>query len=537
MVKNTVIVPVGSKGGFVLKRAPPATDREAFMKEGVACYQDYLRGLLDLTDNRVGDRIVPPPQVKRHDADDPYLVVAADKGTATFSDYANGISEEYGFWLGDAFASGGSVGYDHKAMGITARGAWESVKRHFRELGVDTQTTDFTVAGIGDMSGDVFGNGMLLSRAHPARRGVRPPAHLPRSRSRTPAASFAERERLFRLPRSSWADYDARLALARAAASMRAARSRSRSRPRSRRRSAIDGRRADADRTRQCDPEGAGRPALQRRHRHLRQGERARRTRRSATAPTTRCASTAASCAARSSSKAATSAARSSAASSTRWPAGASTPTRSTTRPASTRPTTRSTSRSCSASPIADGELTEKQRNALLAEMTDDVAALVLRDNYFQTQVLSVTGRIAPRCSMRRRASCTSSRRRAGSTARSSSCRPTSELAERRAQGRGLTSPEHAVLLAYSKIWLYDELLASPLPDDPWVATALARYFPAGAAARRYAAYMARHPLKREIIATHVTNSMINRVGSTFVHRLMRDDGRARRTRSCAPTC
>ena len=134
------------------------------MKEGIACYQDYLRGLLDLTDNRVGDKIVPPPQVKRHDADDPYLVVAADKGTATFSDYANAISKEYGFWLGDAFASGGSAGYDHKAMGITARGAWESVKRHFREMGVDTQTTDFTVAGIGDMSGDVFGNGMLLSR-------------------------------------------------------------------------------------------------------------------------------------------------------------------------------------------------------------------------------------------------------------------------------------------------------------------------------------------------------------------------------------
>nr|MBP6776636.1 NAD-glutamate dehydrogenase [Piscinibacter sp.] len=146
MVKNTVIVPVGSKGGFVLKKAPPASDREAFMAEGVACYRNYLRGLLDITDNRVGDAIAAPPDVVRHDNDDPYLVVAADKGTATFSDYANGISKEYGFWLGDAFASGGSVGYDHKAMGITARGAWESVKRHFRELGVDTQTTDFSVA-------------------------------------------------------------------------------------------------------------------------------------------------------------------------------------------------------------------------------------------------------------------------------------------------------------------------------------------------------------------------------------------------------
>ena len=156
MVKNTVIVPVGSKGGFVLKRPPAAGDREALLEEGIACYQDYLRGLLDLTDNRVGDAIVPPPHVHRHDADDPYLVVAADKGTATFSDYANKVSGEYGFWLGDAFASGGSAGYDHKAMGITARGAWESVKRHFREMGVDTQATDFTAVGIGDMAREVL---------------------------------------------------------------------------------------------------------------------------------------------------------------------------------------------------------------------------------------------------------------------------------------------------------------------------------------------------------------------------------------------
>ncbi|HYM47074.1 MAG TPA: NAD-glutamate dehydrogenase domain-containing protein, partial [Burkholderiaceae bacterium] len=168
MVKNTVIVPVGSKGGFVLKKAPTLiasqADREVFLNEGITCYRDFLRGLLDLTDNRAGTAIVPPPQVVRHDADDPYLVVAADKGTATFSDYANAVSAEYGFWLGDAFASGGSAGYDHKEMGITARGAWESVKRHFRELGINTQTTEFTCVGVGDMSGDVFGNGMLLSR-------------------------------------------------------------------------------------------------------------------------------------------------------------------------------------------------------------------------------------------------------------------------------------------------------------------------------------------------------------------------------------
>src|SRR5262245_2839302 len=210
MVKNTVIVPVGSKGGFVLKRAPSPADREAYMKEGVECYQDYLRGLLDLTDNRAQNRIEPPPQVRRHDEDDPYLVVAADKGTATFSDYANAIAKEYGFWLDDAFASGGSAGYDHKEMGITARGAWESVKRHFREMGVNTQTTDFTVAGIGDMSGDVFGNGMLLSR-HIELVAAFDHRHIFLDPDPDTQASFKERERLFNLPRSSWADYDSSL--------------------------------------------------------------------------------------------------------------------------------------------------------------------------------------------------------------------------------------------------------------------------------------------------------------------------------------
>ena len=208
MVKNTVIVPVGSKGGFVVKQPP--VDRESFMKEGVACYQVYLRGLLDLTDNLVAGKVVAPKDVVRHDSDDPYLVVAADKGTATFSDIANSVSKEYGFWLDDAFASGGSVGYDHKKMAITARGAWESVKRHFRELGVNTQTTDFTVVGIGDMSGDVFGNGMLLSR-HIKLLGAFDHRHVFLDPNPDPEASFKERERLFNLPRSSWADYDSKL--------------------------------------------------------------------------------------------------------------------------------------------------------------------------------------------------------------------------------------------------------------------------------------------------------------------------------------
>src|SRR5205823_432193 len=206
MVKNVVIVPVGAKGGFVLKQ-PPAGEREALMKEGVACYQTFLRGLLDITDNRVDGKVVPPRAVLRHDGDDPYLAVAADKGTATFSDTANAVAAEYGFWLGDAFASGGSAGYDHKKMAITARGAWESVKRHFRELGVDTQAEDFTVVGVGDMSGDVFGNGMLLSR-HIKLVAAFDHRHVFLDPSPDPAASFAERERLFNLPRSSWDDYD-----------------------------------------------------------------------------------------------------------------------------------------------------------------------------------------------------------------------------------------------------------------------------------------------------------------------------------------
>src|SRR5438067_1667007 len=207
-VKNTLIVPVGAKGGFVVKR-PPAGKGEDVQAEVVACYQTFIRGLLDLTDNILAGRIVPPPRLVRHDGDDPYLVVAADKGTATFSDIANAISAEYGFWLSDAFASGGSAGYDHKKMGITARGGWECGDRHFRELGIDTQKMDFTVVGVGDMSGDVFGNGMLLSR-HIRLQAAFDHRHIFIDPDPDPAASFAERARLFALPRSSWDDYDRR---------------------------------------------------------------------------------------------------------------------------------------------------------------------------------------------------------------------------------------------------------------------------------------------------------------------------------------
>ncbi|MEP6678164.1 MAG: NAD-glutamate dehydrogenase, partial [Betaproteobacteria bacterium] len=521
MVKNTVIVPVGSKGGFVLKRAPAAGDREAFVKEGVACYKDYLRGLLDLTDNRVGDAIVPPRDVKRHDSDDPYLVVAADKGTATFSDYANGISQEYGFWLGDAFASGGSVGYDHKAMGITARGAWESVKRHFREMGIDTQATDFTVAGIGDMSGDVFGNGMLLSK-HIRLIAAFDHRHIFLDPSPDPAKSFAERERLFRLPRSSWADYDATLISQGGGIHPRSAKS-----------IAITPEVAqalDMQASALTPAElvnailkspadllyngGIGTYVKAKTESHAQVGDRANdavrvdgaelRCKVVAEGGNLGCTQLGRIEYAQSRGRIYTDAIDNS--------AGVDTSDHEVN------------IKILLGLAIAEGELTEKQRNALLAEMTDDVAALVLRDNYFQTQALSVTGRIA--------VSLLDAQHRFiqfleknGRLNRAIEFLPTDEaIAERHALGEGLTAPERAVLLAYSKIWMYDELLASRLPDDPWVATALSRYFPR-ALRERYSVYMTRHPLKREIIATHVTNSTINRIGSTLVHRLMETTG------------
>jgi glutamate dehydrogenase len=521
MVKNTVIVPVGSKGGFVLKRAPAASDRDAFMREGVACYQDYLRGLLDITDNRVGDAIVPPPQVRRHDEDDPYLVVAADKGTATFSDYANGISKEYGFWLGDAFASGGSVGYDHKVMGITARGAWESVKRHFREMGIDTQSTEFTVAGIGDMSGDVFGNGMLLS-PHILLVAAFDHRHIFLDPSPDAAKSFVERERLFKLPRSSWADYDARLISEGGGIHARSAKSIPIT---AQVKQALDIK-ADALTPTELVNAilkapvaliyngGIGTYVKATSESHAQVGDRANDALR-VNGRELRCKVFAEG-----------------------GNLGCTQLGRIEYALAGGRINTDAIDNSAGVDtsdhevnikillglPVTEGELTEKQRNALLPEMTDDVAALVLRDNIFQTQVLSVTGRIAPQL-LDAQTRFMQYLEKAGRLNRAIEYLPSDEeLAERRAQGQGLASPERAVLLAYSKIWLYDELLASPLPDDPWVATALARYFPA-LLREKFASYMPRHPLRREIIATHVTNSTINRVGSTFVHRLAETTG------------
>ena len=521
MVKNTVIVPVGSKGGFVLKRAPSPSDRDAYLREGVACYQDYLRGLLDLTDNRVADRIVPPPQLRRQDADDPYLVVAADKGTATFSDYANAISKEYGFWLGDAFASGGSAGYDHKVMGITARGAWESVKRHFRELGVNTQTTDFTVVGIGDMSGDVFGNGMLLSR-HIKLVAAFDHRHVFLDPEPDPETSFVERERLFKLPRSSWADYDAKLLSEGGGIHPRSAKSLAIT-PQVQKALGISAQamtptelvnailKAPVDLVYNG---GIGTYVKASTETHAQVGDRANDALR-VNGRELRCKVFAEG-----------------------GNLGCTQLGRVEFALAGGRINTDAIDNSAGVDtsdhevnikillglPIAEGELTEKQRNTLLAQMTDEVAALVLRDNTFQTQSLSVNGRIAPQL-LDAHERFIQFLEKSGRLNRALEFLPDDEqIAERRAAGIGLTTPERAVLLAYSKIWVYDELLASTLPDDAWVGTALARYFPQ-ALRERYASYMPRHPLRREVIATHVTNSMVNRVGSTFVHRLMETTG------------
>lgn len=521
MVKNTVIVPVGSKGGFVLKKAPPASDREAYLKDGIANYQDFLRGLLDLTDNLVAGQPVPPPQVVRHDADDPYLVVAADKGTATFSDYANQVSAEYGHWLGDAFASGGSQGYDHKAMGITARGAWESVKRHFRELGVDTQTTDFTVAGIGDMSGDVFGNGMLLSR-HIRLVAAFDHRHIFIDPAPDAARSFAERERLFQLPRSSWADYDTALISAGGGVWARS----EKSVPLSPQAREVLGIAAE-----QLTPAelvnailkapvdllyngGIGTYVKAADETHAEVGDRAN------DAVRIDGAQLRAKVVGEGGNLGFTQRGRIEAAL-----AGVKLNTDAIDNSAGVDTSDHEVNiKILLGLAVGDGEMTEKQRNALLPQMTDDVAALVLRDNYFQTQALSIGGRIAPR-QLEEQARFMRFLEKAGELNRTIEFLPTDEaIAERKAKGLGLTSPEQAVLLAYSKMWLNDELIASDLPEDPWVAKALERYFPA-LLKEKFAAYIPRHPLRREIIATHVLNSMTNRVGPTFVHRLMEITG------------
>ncbi len=517
MVKNTVIVPVGSKGGFVLKKAPSASDREAFLKEGVACYQDYLRGLLDLTDNLVAGKPVAPPHVVRMDADDPYLVVAADKGTASFSDYANQISLEYGHWLGDAFASGGSVGYDHKAMGITARGAWESVKRHFREMGIDTQTADFTVAGIGDMSGDVFGNGMLLS-PHICLVAAFDHRHVFIDPRPDTQASFKERQRLFALPRSSWADYEASIISAGGGVWSRS----EKSIPISEQARSVLG--IDAEHLAPSElvsailrapvdllyNGGIGTYVKASSESASDVGDRANDALR-INGNELRCKVVG-----EGGNLGFTQRGRIEAA-----VAGVRLYTDAIDNSAGVDTSDHEVNiKILMGMAIDEGRLSLAQRNGVLPSMTDEVASLVLRDNYFQTQALSVGRRIAA-TALDEQARFIRFLEKKGRLDRAIEFLPTEEeIGYRKTRGQGLTTPEQAVVLAYSKMWLSDELMASDLLEDPWVATALHRYFPAALHAQ-FSEYIPRHPLRREIIATHVLNSMVNRVGPTFAHRFV----------------
>jgi glutamate dehydrogenase len=527
MVKNAVIVPVGAKGGFVMKRPPVGevggeVSREALVEEVERCYRTFIRGLLDLTDNIVGREIAPPPYVVRYDDHDPYLVVAADRGTAALSDVANAIAREYGFWLDDAFASGGSTGYDHKRMGITARGAWESVKRHFRELGRDVQNEDFTVVGIGDMSGDVFGNGMLLSR-HIRLVGAFDHRHVFIDPDPDPETSFEERRRLFELPRSSWADYDTALLSEGGGVYPRSAK-------------AIE----LSDRAREVlgiEEAGALTPAelvtalllapvdllwnggigtyvKASFETHGEAGDKANDAVR-VNADELRAQVVAEG-----------------------GNLGLTQRARIEYALAGGRVNTDAIDNSggvdCSDHEVnikvlldgvvTAGDLTPKQRNELLLEMTDSVAGRVLKDNYEQSETLSLAETQAASM-LDVHARFIANLERARGLDRQLEALPSDEeMSDRAGENRGLTRPELATLIAYSKLDLYRELLDSDVPEDRYLSAEFEAYFPSPLP-ERFGGRMRDHRLRREITATRVVNNMLHGGGTTFAFRLHEETG------------
>jgi glutamate dehydrogenase len=518
-VKNTVIVPVGAKGGFVCRRLPTA--RDEVPKEVVACYQDFIRGLLDVTDNIVDGKVVPPANTVRRDPDDTYLVVAADKGTATFSDVANAISREYGFWLGDAFASGGSAGYDHKKIAITARGAWECVKRHFRELGIDTQTQEFTVAGIGDMSGDVFGNGMLRSK-HIRLVAAFDHRHVFIDPTPDAAKGYRERERLFKVPRSSWADYDRKAISAGGGVWSRADKSLKLT-PQAK---ALLGLASETVTPTEVVKAilklpvdllwngGIGTYVKASDETHAQVGDRANDAVR-VDGRELRCKVVGEGGNLGMSQRGRIEYARHGGRLNTDF-------------------IDNSAGVNCSDLEVNIKvllSLAERRRglkraarDRLLAGMTDDVAALVLRTNYLQSQAISAIESRA-RDRLGEHAHAIRALEREADLDREIEFLPTDEAIQERAkQGEGLTRPEISVVLAYSKIWLYNQLIATDVPEDAYLSNELERYFPA-AVRKKYGDLLASHPLKREIVATATTNSMINRMGPVFPLRAQEDTG------------
>ncbi|MBR0684104.1 NAD-glutamate dehydrogenase, partial [Roseomonas eburnea] len=516
-LKNVIIVPTGAKGGFVLKHPPPPTDREAFQAEGVACYRMLVRGMLDLADNYRGTDVVTPPDIIRRDGDDPYIVAAADKGTATFSDIANGLSAEYGFWLGDAFASGGSAGYDHKGMGITARGAWVMIDRHFQEvLGRSVQDAPFDMVGVGDMSGDVFGNGLLVSRKTRLRAAF-DHRHIFLDPDPDTEASYAERERLFRLPRSSWADYEARLISEGGGVFPRNAKTLPLS-PQARAMLGIDAERAEPAAIMQAILRmevdllyfgGIGTYVKASTESHADAGDRAndairvdgRDIRAKVVGEGANLGVTQAGRieAARQGVHINTDALDNS--------AGVSTSDHEVN------------IKILLADAEAEGVLTRRARDELLREMTDEVAALVLRDNAQQSLAVSLD-QLGGAEDLPAQAELMDRLEKAGLLDRAVAGLPDSAaMARRIAAGDALTRPEIAALLPFAKLWLTEALGDSDLPDEPALLPALMAYFPKPLQ-ERYAAYIERHRLRRDLVATIVANAVANRLGCAGIGRL-----------------
>lgn len=520
-VKNTVIVPVGSKGGFVCKKLPTTGGRDALFEEGKACYRTFIRGLLDITDNIQHGEVVPPTDVVRRDEDDTYLVVAADKGTATFSDIANGISAEYNFWLGDAFASGGSIGYDHKKMGITAKGAWESVKRHFRELGVDCQTTPFTCLAIGDMAGDVFGNGMLLSEQT---KLVAAFNHMHIFIDPTPdtAKSYAERQRMFELPRSSWEDYSKTLISKGGGVFPRSAKSIKLS-PEIKKM-------LNTDKAAMAPSElirallcmkvdliwngGIGTYVKGKTETHVEVGDRANdalRINGSELNAKIFCEG---------GNLGLTQLGRIEFADN-----GGRINTDFIDNVGGVACSDNEVNIKILLNAVVDeGELTSKQRDQLLFNMTDVVSSMVLRDCYRQTHTITITHSQAV-AHLKEHMRFIHALEKDGSLNRELEFLPSDEeLSERRAAGRGLTRPEISVLVSYGKMVLKQWLNVPEITENQYFNSLLINAFPQ-VLRERFSAHMNNHPLRSEIIATKLANDIINDMGLNFVHRMLEETG------------